>query len=84
MSEQQKIWTPQPKQRLFMSAPDFEVLYGGAAGGGKSDALLMEGLRQIGNKNYKGIIFRRTYQQLDISERREAAAPTNGTRCGPV
>ena len=36
-----------------------------AAGGGKSDALLMEGLRQIGNKNYKGIIFRRTYQQLE-------------------
>lgn len=59
------IWNPQPKQALFLSLPDFEALYGGAAGGGKSDALLMEGLRQIDNPNYKGIIFRRTYQQLE-------------------
>lgn len=27
------IWTPQPKQVEFMSRPEFEVLYGGAAGG---------------------------------------------------
>lgn len=27
----QTIWKPQPKQAEFMSRPEFEVLYGGAA-----------------------------------------------------
>lgn len=59
------IWTPQQKQIAFMERPEYECLYGGAAGGGKSDALLMEALRQVNIPNYRGIIFRRTYPQLE-------------------
>lgn len=59
------IWTPQPRQAEFMSRPEYEALYGGAAGGGKSDALLAEALRQIAVPNYRGIIFRDTVPQLE-------------------
>ena len=36
------VWRPQPRQAEFMSRPEPEALYGGAAGGGKSDALVAE------------------------------------------
>ena len=64
------IWSPQPKQRLFQQRPEYEALYGGAAGGGKSDALLTEALRQTHIPHYRGIIFRKTYPQLtDLIDR---------------
>lgn len=58
------IWSPQPKQRLFQERPEYEALYGGAAGGGKSDALLTEALRQVNIRHYRAIIFRKTYPEL--------------------
>lgn len=61
--KQNVIWKPQPKQAEFMSRPEYEVLYGGAAGGGKSDAIIAEALRQVDNPNYRAIIFRKTYPQ---------------------
>lgn len=58
------LWKPQPKQAVFMSRPEDEALYGGAAGGGKSDALVIEALRQVEIPHYKGLILRKTVPQL--------------------
>ena len=44
------IWRPQPRQAAFMRRSEDEALYGGAAGGGKSDALVIEALRQVEEK----------------------------------
>ncbi len=58
------IWKPQKKQAIFQSRGEYEALYGGAAGGGKSDALLTEALRQVHIPHYRALILRKTYPQL--------------------
>lgn len=58
------IWRPQPKQAEFMRRLEDEALYGGAAGGGKSDCALAEALRQINIPHYRGLVLRKTYPQL--------------------
>ncbi len=58
------LWSPQPRQRLFMERGEDEVLYGGAAGGGKSEALIIEALRQVHIPHYRALILRKTFPQL--------------------
>lgn len=48
----------------FCSAGEYEVLFGGAAGPGKTDCLIMEATRHVEFPDYRGIIFRRTFPQL--------------------
>lgn len=57
------IWKPQPRQFEFMRRGEYEALYGGAAGGGKSDALVAEALRQVDIPHYKAILFRKTFPE---------------------
>jgi predicted phage terminase large subunit-like protein len=54
---------PGPQEKFLASAADIAI-YGGAAGGGKSFALLLEALRHTNNTNYGAVIFRRTTPQI--------------------
>ena len=58
------VWKPQPRQTAFMKRTEDEVFFGGAAGGGKSEALVVEALRQISVPHYRGLILRKTYKNL--------------------
>jgi hypothetical protein len=59
------VWTAQPRQSLFLSKRTDECLYGGSAGGGKSDALIIFAIwRRMRYPGSRGIYFRRTYADL--------------------
>jgi len=51
-------------QTEFLAASEREVLYGGAAGGGKSFGLLADPMRYFDNPNFSGLILRRTNDEL--------------------
>ncbi len=51
-------------QEDFLTSPADIVIGGGAAGAGKTYALLMEAARYSGNPEFGGVIFRRTYPQI--------------------
>lgn len=73
-----KEWRPHPRQIKFLQVPYniFEVLYGGALGGGKSEVGLVSPIvcQTVKSKiplyqhpSFTGIIFRRTNPQLEKS-----------------
>ncbi len=53
-------------QKVFLRTYSLEALFGGAAGGGKSSALLMAALQYVDVPNYSAILFRRTYADLAL------------------
>lgn len=83
-SQIELAWKPHKKQQEFIQVP-FDVaegLYGGAAGGGKSELLVMLPLiyRFHEHPKFKGIILRRTGPELDaeIIDRAKEWYPNTG------
>lgn len=69
MSEPQtvEVWRAQPgPQEALVACPVFEVFYGGARGGGKTDGSLGDWLKHSGTfgEAAVGVFFRRTFKQL--------------------
>ena len=51
-------------QTDFLSSSEREVLYGGAAGGGKSYAMLADPLHGLNSANFSGLLVRHTTEEL--------------------
>ena len=63
--QREVVFAPNPgPQTEFLAASEQEVLYGGAAGGGKSFGLLADPMRYFDNPNFNGLILRRTNDEL--------------------
>lgn len=59
-------WEPNDgPQRRFLAETSYEALYGGAAGGGKTEALVMAPLRWVGERGFRALILRRTFPELN-------------------
>lgn len=57
---------PTIKQWAFLTTDEREAFYGGSAGGGKSDALLMAALQYVDVPGYAALLLRRSYADLAL------------------
>src|SRR5216683_7063846 len=57
---------PTPHQAAFLLLECLEAFYGGAGGGGKSDALLMAALQYADVPGYSALIIRRNFSDLAL------------------
>ncbi len=58
---------PTPKQLAFLMCPRLEAFFGGAAGPGKTEGLLMGALQLVEQPRYSALLLRRTFRQLNQS-----------------
>lgn len=62
------LWQPNPgPQERALSSRAFELLFGGSAGGGKSEFLLMGPLRYVTHPHFEALLLRRTFKELEKS-----------------
>lgn len=59
------VWRPLPVQRTALASSAYELLYGGSAGGGKSDYLLAAPLRWAHLPQFRALILRRSFPELE-------------------
>lgn len=77
------LWEAQPRQRMLISCPCFEVFFGGARGGGKTDASLGDWMEHSATygKAAVGLFLRRELTQLTevMARARELFEPIGAT-----
>jgi len=84
MTDSQVIWKPMPgPQTALIACPIFEVFYGGARGGGKTEGSIGDWLQHSGtyNRDATGIFVRRTIKQLsEVIARTQGLFPQIGAK----
>lgn len=61
-----RVWKPTPLQERALMCPAFEILFGGARGGGKTEAGLVWLLFNIKNPQYVAVVLRKHF--IDLKE----------------
>lgn len=74
------LWQPHPgPQSEFLAASEFEVLYGGAAGGGKTDGLIFDAVGHCNHPAARALFMRRTFPELrEVMDRCQTIFPKLG------
>lgn len=58
------VWKPHPRQELALQRAEYEVMYGGARGGGKTDTGLVWLTECVNNPLFRGLVIRKNADDL--------------------